>query len=610
MESLSSKPVLSPFQQAAPHIEGNRRLREPQRQAYIALKRHFEDSHEPALAQIPVGCGKSGLMAILPFGIAQRRVLLVAPNVTIREGLFQAVDSASPACFWRRAGVTKATPNGPFAAKIDGPQANLADCRDSHFVVTNVQQLGTERSRWASQFPPDFFDMVLIDEGHHNAAKSWQRLFERFPTAKFVSLTATPFRSDGQELTGKLVYRYPFLRAMSRGYIKKLSAIHVAPQELAFTMYDEERECSLDEVLQLREETWFSRGIALAPECNRHIVLASVSACQKLREQSHSRRHQIIAAACSVEHAVEIAALYQRAGYRTEPIHSGQPKAKRRAVLKALLEHRIDAIVQVQMLGEGFDHPPLSVAAVFRPYRSLSPYIQFVGRVMRTFGEARTNGRQGIVVSHVGLNIEQHWDDFRALDEGDQSLWAGLASGGPAEARNEEKGREDSSGEPKTFDPSMLVARDVIGHWYGSTFAPDQDSPHDAEQMPLPLLTSEQDVVRGPQQKRREARSQLEQSVDEAVRAILSQHGLHYKDRQISILLKSFRRYDNWTALRVWIYGELNKTLRRRPGAGKEWSLPEVEIALQALPNIVEGVNKRINRTPRRSTAWRRYDRF
>ena len=43
----------------------------------------------------------------------------------------------------------------------------------------------------------------------------------------------------------------------------------------------------------------------------------------------------------------------------------------------------LDCIVQVQMLGEGFDHPKLSVAAIFRPFRSLAPYIQFVGRILR-----------------------------------------------------------------------------------------------------------------------------------------------------------------------------------------------------------------------------------
>lgn len=52
-------------------------------------------------------------------------------------------------------------------------------------------------------------------------------------------------------------------------------------------------------------------------------------------------------------------------------------------MLGALRNGSLDCIIQVQMLGEGFDHPKLSVAAIFRPFRSLAPYIQFVGRIMR-----------------------------------------------------------------------------------------------------------------------------------------------------------------------------------------------------------------------------------
>jgi superfamily II DNA or RNA helicase len=64
----------------------------------------------------------------------------------------------------------------------------------------------------------------LVDEGHHNVARSWERVFERFPNAKVVSLTATPFRGDGREIAGERVYAYPFRTAMVRGYIKQITA--------------------------------------------------------------------------------------------------------------------------------------------------------------------------------------------------------------------------------------------------------------------------------------------------------------------------------------------------------------------------------------------------
>ena len=50
-----------------------------------------------------------------------------------------------------------------------------------------------------------------------------------------VNLTATPYRADDKEITGKLVYRYSFKRAMVKGYIKRLQAVYVAPSELTFT---------------------------------------------------------------------------------------------------------------------------------------------------------------------------------------------------------------------------------------------------------------------------------------------------------------------------------------------------------------------------------------
>ena len=99
-----------------------------------------------------------------------------------------------------------------------------------------------------------------MDEGHHSAAKSWEKVFDRFPNAKVVNLTATPYRADDREIAGKLIYRYSFKRAMVKGYIKRLQAVYVAPSELTFTYEGDTRTYRLDDVLKLKEEEWFSRG--------------------------------------------------------------------------------------------------------------------------------------------------------------------------------------------------------------------------------------------------------------------------------------------------------------------------------------------------------------
>src|SRR5205823_1667253 len=90
------------FQMLPADIEGNTRLRDPQRAAHRAAREHFASSTAPAILQLPVGCGKTGVIATLPFGIANGRVLVITPNLTIRTGIAEALDIASPKCFWTR----------------------------------------------------------------------------------------------------------------------------------------------------------------------------------------------------------------------------------------------------------------------------------------------------------------------------------------------------------------------------------------------------------------------------------------------------------------------------------------------------------------------------
>lgn len=306
---VSTGDVTKFFQSTSYNIEENQRLREPQREAHTAIREHFSKGSTHAILQIPVGCGKTGIIATLPFGISNGRVLVIAPNLTIRKGISEALDIASPKCFWSKTRVLENVMNGPFAAVLDGPTANIHDCTDSHFVVTNIQQLASSADRWLPQFPPNFFDMILVDEGHHNVADSWLKVFERFPEAKVISLTATPFRGDGQPLQGTIVYRYSYARAMINGYIKQIHSVNVAPSEIYFTYKDDTRHHTLEEVLELREEAWFRKGIALAPECNKHIAEASILRCLALRNKT-GLKHQIIASACSIDHARQVRSIY------------------------------------------------------------------------------------------------------------------------------------------------------------------------------------------------------------------------------------------------------------------------------------------------------------
>lgn len=422
-----------PFDISPQRVAQSAMLREPQREAFLALAEFWKKSTAPALVQMPVGCGKTGLMAILPFGHCRSRTLLVAPNVAIRDHIQAAVEAGSKACFWERAKILPPETRPPFCATLDGPDVALSDCDGSQYVVANIQQLVACRDRWLRRLAPDYFDLILIDEGHHNPAQSWRKVLQRFSAARVVSLTATPFRSDGQSVIGHRVYQYTFTRAMQRGYIKRLLPLSVVPTQIYFTYRDDTRLHTLEEVLRLREEAWFRRGVALAPKCNWDIVRASA---QKLLQLRHATqyRHQLIATTCSIDHAEQVRTLYERLGLRAAQLHSLLPPHERDRVLDALARGALDCIVQVEMLGEGFDHPPLSVAAIFRPFASLSPYVQFVGRIMRVVREGLPEhpDNQGWVVSHAGLHVDRHWDDFRQLDAADEALFRKLVAGSNA----------------------------------------------------------------------------------------------------------------------------------------------------------------------------------
>lgn len=442
------------FDSTLVNIHGNQQLREPQREGYHAIVNHFEEESGPSYIQLPVGCGKTGLMGIAPFGVTDGRVLIVAPNVTVRDTILTELDISAPDCFYAKRGVF-VPETGPYLSVLK-PGANLHDCDNAHIVVANIQQFVGPNNKWYERLPSDYFRMILVDEGHHNVAESWRRLFGYFAGAKVVSFTATPVRADGQQVEGKKIYSYTYTRAMLMGFISPIDAVYVTPAEVSFTAEGKTKAIPLREVLKMREHDWFSKGIALSEECNRHIVQASIKQLAEVKR--HGTPRQIIAAACSIRHATQILALYHEHGLKAEILHSGLPPEERQRVEAALRQGLADVVVQVQMLGEGYDLRTLSVAAVFRPYRSLSPFIQFVGRILRLANPAAGGSlaNKVYVVSHVGMNDERWWEDFRNFDKEDQSLFSELLDAGG--------GTEDAGdGSPRlTLRPFMRVLSETV----------------------------------------------------------------------------------------------------------------------------------------------------
>ncbi|HKQ05467.1 MAG TPA: DEAD/DEAH box helicase family protein [Blastocatellia bacterium] len=395
------------FQNAPARIVGNERLRDPQAEAYLAIRDYFsQQPSAPAIVEIPTGCGKTGIICIAPFGVARGRVLIIVPNLTIKSMVEKALSTTNN--FYLKCGVFTDINHLPTFVVLERGQANCEDCLRADMIIANVQQM----QGWLPLFDSDFFDMVIVDEAHHVPAESWRKVNDAFPDAMKLYLTATPFRSDNKPIVAERIYEYRLAQAISKGYVKNVMKVDAVASRMTFTIEGESREFSYEEIMEMREETWFSRGVALSELCNETIIDQSIGIL--LEKRKSGLPHQIVAAACSISHAIQIVTLYESRGIRSVYVASeGMSLQERERRLADFEGGRYDCIVQVGILGEGYDNPNVSIAAIFRPYRSLSPYVQFVGRTLRHMEGGTADDNLAHVVSHVGLNLDRLWEYFK-----------------------------------------------------------------------------------------------------------------------------------------------------------------------------------------------------
>ena len=438
-----------------------------------------------------------------------------------------------------------------------------------------------------------------------------------------MNLTATPYRADDKEITGKLVYRYSFKRAMLKGYIKRLQAVYVAPSELTFTYEGDTKTHTLDEVLKLKEEEWFSRGVALSPTCNEDIVTTSLDRLEQLRQTG--TRHQLVAVAMQIDHARAIRSLYAERGYEAETIHSKMPEEDRAEVLRKLKAGLIDVIVQVQMLGEGFDHPQLSVAAIFRPFRTLAPYLQFVGRAMRVIvqNDARHPDNYGYIVTHAGINLDTLLTDFREIEKEDQLYLAGLIGGDEPDPP-----QEVTDGEARMkIRPEMVVHSEVLESLIEEDFLDADDElvleelRRNAEAMgldadavvaaakaakrePRRRVDAPEPFPVSPQRERKEAQKRLNERIKTTAKVLLNRVELAAGGGEISNRLLPNLSGPNIVAAIQLLNQRVNKAVGTAPRG--EWSSEELKRGMDLLSDILDAEVRRLKVKQREDAETRK----
>ncbi len=276
------------------------------------------------------------------------------------------------------------------------------------------------------------------------------------------------------------------------------------------------------------------------------------------------------------------------------------------------------------MLGEGFDHPPLSVAAIFRPFRSLSPYIQFVGRVMRVTQEGSPGHRdnQAYIVSHIGLNNDEHWDDFRELDLADQQMFKDLVRG---QLQDGETVDDEGAGEPRRFDVGMQVMSEVLGQHLTSHFL-DLDDDRVIDQLlqavvpgaggltfgqisgmdrdslrarlkqlaPPPPVEPPAEIPVSPQRQRQYFRKRLSERSNSVVARILKDLGLGLAARDVGRAFKATAALDNRRAVTELLNRAINKHVGIPSNHRAQMSLEQAKIAFESLDTIADRLSDEI----------------
>lgn len=584
------------FSLLTPNILQNSKIREPQIESYKNILSHFsKPSFEREVGIVlPVGCGKSGAIGLTPFALKAKRALVIAPNLAIAEQLYKDFTYSRPDTFYKKCEVL--IDDFPEPAEIRGKTVNKADLIEADVVVTNIQQLQGDDNRWLNNLESDFFDLIIFDEAHHNVAETWQNLKDHFPQANIVNFSATPLRADGRKMAGDIIYSYSVQDAIKAGYVKSLKAIQLNPENLKFVRDDgKEQEVPLEEVIKLGEEdSKFRKSIITSTETLNTIVDASIHQLYKMRKETDCNKLKIIASALNYTHCKQIVAAYNAKGLKADFVHSLEDTKHNAKVYKKLESHELDVIVQVRKLGEGFDHPYLSVAAVFSIFGNLSPFVQFIGRVMRVIEQNNPNSilNHGVIVYHAGGNIIPRWNDFKEFSAADQQYFESLLPTEYVPVTNGEGNKDGSYINIEKEEINVIAQTNVK---IKTSYLLDDESIKALELLKAKGVIPEsynpdeeilQNIKPTKVQQRQAKRTLLDALIKTKVGYILSTLGLNAEAKNLD---KSYLA-SNFVFLKSKLDQKINALIGIEKNMRDEMTIEQIELAISSIDQIAEHI--------------------
>ena len=330
-------------------------LRDYQQEMLDRLNEAWE-KYQSVMVQMPTGTGKTHLIAEV---IRQRmscvsQILIVAHRRELIEQIKRTIDAFG------------------------------IDREKEHIDVESIQTL-SRRTKTTDNAP----ELVIVDEAHHAVAKTYRCLWEQWPEAKFLGLTATPCRLNKTgftDLFDTLLESYSIQEFIDRGWLSDFEYVSVTPDNWMVERIAGLRKRGVDGDYQTKEMA----TVMDSPESIEHLYYS-------YRQYANGRKG--IVYAISREHAQHISNYYVSKGVRCCWIEAMTPPEERQRLVDEYRKGELDVIVNVDIFSEGFDCPEVDFIQLARPTLSLSKYLQQVGRGMRAVPQKECV----IILDQVGM---------------------------------------------------------------------------------------------------------------------------------------------------------------------------------------------------------------
>lgn len=222
--------------------------------------------------------------------------------------------------------------------------------------------------------------LIITDENHHSKASSYRKIYDAFPDAKRVGVTATPVRLDGSglaDVNDELIVGVTAKWLIQHHYLAPYD--YYAPSMVDLT------------------DVKTSKGDYDSKSAEKVMLKKAVfgDVIENYRRLAHGR--QAICYCTTIKHSLAMEAAFNAAGIDARHIDGETPKAQRDRIIEMFRSGQIDILCNVDLISEGFDVPDCECAILLRPTKSLTLYIQQSMRCMRYKPQKRA-----IIIDHVG----------------------------------------------------------------------------------------------------------------------------------------------------------------------------------------------------------------